>query len=63
LVVLSGAMMKTEEEIIKEHYKNIGRKGGQKTSAEKKRSSLANLEKALKKRWGKRIKIRKKAGL
>lgn len=46
-------------EIIKQHYMHIGRLGGKSKSPEKKKAVLLNLEKALQKRWGKKIRIRK----
>jgi hypothetical protein len=51
--------MLTKEQIIKEHYQEVGRKGGQSTSKAKKEAALANLEKALQKRWKKKIRLRK----
>ena len=54
-------MALTKEQIIHEHYVAVGRKGGQSKSPEKKKAVLANLEKALRKRWGKKIKLRKEA--
>ena len=52
-------MEQTKEEILHEHYVLRGRKGGKSKSLKKKKAILYNMEKALEKRWGKKIRIRK----
>jgi hypothetical protein len=50
-------MSKTPEEILHEHHVNIGKRGGQSKTDEKKAASRKNLEKALAARWGKKYKL------
>jgi hypothetical protein len=52
-------MAMSAQEIIKQHHAEMGRRGGQSKSAAKKRASIANLEKALSKRWKKKFRLRK----
>lgn len=49
----------TREEIIKEYLSERGRKLGQMKTERKRIAVRKNLEKALSKRWGKKIKLRK----
>ena len=53
-------MERTKEQILHEHYQEVGRKGGQSTSEKKMKAIMANLQKAMAKRWGKKVRLRKK---
>jgi hypothetical protein len=52
-------MAQSKEEILHEYFVTITRKGGQSKSPAKIKAAKANLEKALLKRWGKKIRLRK----
>ena len=52
-------MALSKQEIIHQHHMEVGRKGGQSKSHAKLKAMRQNLEKALLKRWGKKIKLRK----
>ena len=52
-------MALSKQEIIHQHYMEVGRKGGQSKSHAKRKDIMENLEKALRKRWGKKFKLRK----
>ena len=53
-MLVSGLAMKKE---ITEYLSKMGRKGGKSKSQKKREASRRNLEKALSKRWKKRIKL------
>ena len=50
-------MAKTPEQIIREHYQQVGKKGGVSKSKAKVAAGRKNIEKALEARWGKKFKL------
>lgn len=50
-------MSKTPQQIIHEHHKEIGKKGGVSKSTDKVAAARKNMEKALEARWGKKFKL------